>query len=358
MVQMSSSATPITSAVVGCGAISFEHLAYLADSNLTTLVATCDSSSASADFAKSQYRAGQSFTDFNTMMASCHPTVVHVLTPPHTHRALIEQCLNAGSHVVCEKPMTATFAETDALLTMAANSNRVLIESRNLLYNDPIIAIDQLVAAGKLGDVREVEILLSLDLVSGRFGDLNLHGAGVQLPGGAVHDFLPHLAYLLLHFFGDIDHVDRVKGSLTNASGNSRIGFDQLDALVTAGKLRGRLRLASDLKPDTFRVAVRGTLASVETDLYNPFLRLEGGINTGKRAPIEQFISGVKLSAAGAMNFKNKVLQHGGYHGMPRMLDAVYQSIATGSAPPITQRNIRATALLVDQLVQLGQEHS
>lgn len=345
----------LRAAVIGCGAISAEHLTHLGAAPDVELVGVCDASAASARFAQERYGARAAFTDAATMLAETTPDVVHVLTPPHTHIALVEQCLAAGAHVVCEKPMTATAADTAALLDRAAAAGRTLVESRNLLWNDPILAIDGLVAAGRLGEVREVDVLMSLDLTGGRFGDVNLSGPGVVLPGGAVHDFLPHLAYLFLHFAGEGAALGRVAGVLANASGNPRVGYDRLDALVEAGACRGRLRVASDLKPDVFRVAVRGTKGGVETDLYNPFLRVEGGANVGKRAPIEQVLSGTRLAVAGFTNFRDKVLQHGTYHGMPRMLDAVYTAIADGAAAPITPAQLIATAHLVDRLVALGE---
>ena len=111
--------------------------------------------------------------------------------------------------------------------------------------------------------------LLSLDFLGGPFGDLNLAGPAVRLPGGAVHDFIPHLAYLFLSLTGATD-ADRLTGVLTNRSGNTRAGFDFLDALVEAGETRGRLRIATDTAPDAFRVIVRGSAATADRSSIMP----------------------------------------------------------------------------------------
>jgi predicted dehydrogenase len=350
---MTAASPRLRAAVIGCGAIAHEHLGYLASSPRIELVAVCDASNATASFMRERFHARAWFTDAGAMLSEARPEVVHVLTPPQSHATLVRMSLEAGAHVICEKPMTGAAAETEALLTEARQRGRVLIESRNLLFNDGAIAIDRLVKDGRLGSVREVDILLSLDLTAGQFGDLNLSGAGVQLPAGAVHDFLPHLAYLFLHFGGSAD-VDRISGFLENRSGNARVGFDHLDALIEAGETRGRLRIASDVAPPAFRLIVRGTERSVETDFYNPFLRIEGGANVGKRAPLEQIGSGIKLARAGVRNFFDKVRQHGTYHGMPRMLDAIYAALQAGDKPPITAADMLATARLIDRIVALG----
>jgi predicted dehydrogenase len=287
------------------------------------------------------------------MIAVVKPDVVHVLTPPQTHGALVRQSLEANAHVICEKPLAPTLSETEQLLALAETRRLHLIESRNLLFNDAVLKFDEIIAAGQVGNVREIEILLALNLPDGPFGDLNLSSPGLVLPGGAVHDFLPHLTYLFLHFAKDEQFRD-VRGWLENRSGNARVGYDHMDALVHAGPVRGRLRVASDLAPDGFRLFVRGTAGTLETDLYNPFLRYEGGRNIGKRAPLEQIRSGASLFRSGIRNFRDKVAQHGTYHGMPRMLDAIYGGILGGEGPPILPRHIRQGARLVDALVALA----
>lgn len=343
---------PLKAAVIGCGGIANEHLPFLAKSPLTELVGVCDTSRASAMFAQQRFQAQGWFLNAEEMLATAKPDVVHVLTPPQSHRPLVSLCLNAGAHVVCEKPMTASASETAELLALARQQGKWLIESRNLLFNDIVLKIDRLLDDGTLGEVKEIDLLLSLDLNAGPFGDLNLEGPGVQLPGGAVHDFLPHLAYLFLHFAGEAK-LDAVHGVLENRSGNARVDYDHLDALVMAGSCRGRLRIASDLKPDMFRLVVRGTRAVVESDFYNPFLRIQRAGDSGKMAPFEQIRSGMSLARAGVGNLRDKVLQHGTYHGLPRMLEAIYQALHDGQDSPIGATDIAATAELVDQLIGL-----
>ncbi len=344
---------PFKVAVIGCGGIANEHLPFLASSPLVTLVGVCDTSKATADFARKRFGAEGCFTDAAEMLAMAKPEIVHVLTPPQSHTSLVSLCLNSGAHVICEKPMTPTANETVGLLALAKEKGKLLIESRNLLFNDVVLKMDQLIANGKLGQVREIDVLLSLDLNAGPFGDLNLEGPGVALPGGAVQDFLPHLAYLFLHFAACTQPVDQVCGTLENRSGNARVGFDHLDALVMAGPCRGRLRIASDLKPDMFRLIVRGTMAAVETDFYSPFMRIQRSSDSGKMAPFEQIRSGLSLAGAGFGHLRDKVLQHGTYHGLPRMLQAFYQALAEGRDPPVTPSDIIATSALVDRLIGL-----
>ena len=348
-----SDGAPLRAAVVGCGAIAYEHLPCIANSPQALLVAVCDQSAALANAAAEKFGTKAAFVDVSAMLGDAKPDVVHVLTPPHTHDAIVREILAAGSHVICEKPMTGTEKESASLLDAAAAASRVLQESRNLLYNDPVIALQTLIAQGRLGRVVECEVLLSLDFLGGPFGDLNLSGPAVRLPGGAVHDFIPHLVYLFLKL-GQATEASKVTGVLTNRSGNRRAGFDFLDALVEANGVRGRLRIATDTAPDAFRVIVRGTAATAETDLYKPFMRIEGAPNAGKRAPFGQVAGGIGLVKAGVVGLRNKIMQHGTMHGLPRMIEAIYEAIRQGTPPPFSREDMLATARLTDRLVALG----
>ncbi len=167
-----------------------------------------------------------------------------------------------------------------------------------------------------------------------------------------MHDFLPHLVYLFQALTG-VGEADRVMGEYSNRSGNARAGYDFCDVLLRAGPVRGRLRVATDVEPSAFRVILRGTEGSVETDLYNPFLRFEGDPHTGKTYPLGQVRAGLALARSGLSNLRNKIGQHGTTHGLPRMLAAVYAAIREGRAPPITPEEMLATAKLTDQILAL-----
>src|SRR5438105_3134887 len=123
-VKMEGHNTLLRVGVIGCGTISYEHLPFLGSADSIHLVGVCDFSKASAEFAKRRFRADEAFFDARDMLEKAKPEVVHVLTPPHTHRELVALCLKAGAHVICEKPMTGSAVETMDLLEQAAANQR------------------------------------------------------------------------------------------------------------------------------------------------------------------------------------------------------------------------------------------
>lgn len=343
---------PLKCGIIGCGAIAHEHVRFIRDSPRAEFVAAVDRSPATAGFFRDHYGAQAAYCDAAEMFAAGPLDVVHVLTPPHTHGALVRMALDAGCHVVCEKPMAVTETETDDLLAHAALRQRLLVESNNTLWNTNVMAMRRVIERGDVGEVREVEIAIALDILSGPFGDLNLGSEPIPLPAGAVHDFLPHMCGLFLHLAG-VNEVDRVLGRLACLSGNPRVKYDYLDCSLQAGAVRGWLRFATDVKPAAFRLTVRGTKGSVETDQYNPFLRITGGKYEGKLASFDLIRAGKGMIASGFRNFYDKIGGVTPYHGLVRMLDGLYAAIQEGGPSPVTPQAIKATARLVERVAAL-----
>lgn len=350
--------------VVGCGAIAWphlEHLGRLAGARRLEIVGLCDQSLATARFAAERAEVETVCTDVDELLDRTAPDAVHVLTPPHTHELLSLRCLEAGAHVLCEKPATPDRAALERVLAAADAAGRRFIESQNLRWNDPVRAIHTAIEQGQLGDVRDIDLLLALDLAGGPLGAPGLEGPAVRLPGGAVHDLLPHLAYLFTHLAGsDVERraaehpgdVD-VVGRLRNDSGNNRLVFDQLDALIDAPPVRGRIRVAGDVRPDGFRLVVRGTAGAIETDLYHPYLRTEAGSAIGVRSAVAPISGGARLAWSGVTGFVDKVRRHDVFHGLGRLLDAWYAALDHDDPAPVSPVMMRACASLSERLVEL-----
>lgn len=360
---------PVRAAVVGLGDISQEHLAYLSGrtqvgdvSTKVCLAAVCDLSPAATRYAASTYGASASYTELERLLADEHPDVVHVLTPPASHRPIVSTCLEAGAHVICEKPITATRRELDELLRVADAHDRWLMESHNYRFNPAIVRIREAIDSGELGAIREVEIRISLPVTdaSGRFGDPNLPSPIHEMPAGVIHDFTTHFAYLLLHLARAVA-FDLVTAHWNNHAGISFFRYDDLDATLIGagpdGAVHARLRFDARCAPDTFTVVVRGSDGFAETDLFQPHLRLVGPRPGGQKlAPIvNHLVNGANLMGAGFRNFGQKLLQVGPYEGLHRMLDATYEALIHDEPPPITPEEMTAASHLVDRLLAASQ---
>ncbi|ACK73636.1 oxidoreductase domain protein [Gloeothece citriformis PCC 7424] len=345
----------LKAAVIGTGAISKEHLSFLAKSNLAHLVGVCDLSLASAKYAAQKFGADALYTDYHQMLEEAKPDVIHILTPPQSHKPIATDCLKAGIHVICEKPITLSYDDFKDLWSTAQAHNVYLIEDHNYRYNTPILAIEKLIKDDVLGEVQDVEVRMSLAIRDGGlYADENLPNPGHKLPAGIIHDFITHLSYLALRFMPE---VEEVKAAWRNLGGGNLFKYDDLDAFLMAGSVHGRIRFSSYTKPDCFEVIVRGSKGYAQTDLYQPYLRCVIPRKGGKQLSplINHFVNGWDLMNDSVRNFRRKIMQQTPYEGLHRLLEITYQSLIDGKEPPITFEDMARTSRLIEAL--LAQEN-
>ena len=361
---------PLRAAVIGSGGISKEHLSYLSGRTSSArsgigptagrirVVGVCDLSPVAARYGAEQFGADAAYTDVGEMLDAATPDVVHVLTPPQTHVAIATQCLEAGVHVICEKPITATAPELEELLAVAEANDRVLTESHNYRFNRGVAELRSALDNGQLGHVREVEVRIALPVTDpgGRFGDKNLPSPIHQMPAGVIHDFTTHFTSVLLHLTGPVS-FDRIAAAWSNHSNDPLFRYDNLDAVLIGagqdGPIHGRLRFDADTGPDTFTVTVRGTTGWAQTDLFQPYNRTVAPRPGGSQlSPIvNHVVNGASLMNDGIRNVGRKILQQTPYEGLHKMLDLTYGALISGGPLPVTPADMLDASRLVDRLL-------
>ena len=349
---------PMTVGVVGTGGIAKAHLDYLHASPRTRLVGVADLSAASANYAAKRWSAENSYTSHRELLDEAAPQVLHVLTPPWTHRQIVEDAIRAGAHVICEKPLALTGEEFDGLHALAERHGRWLLEDQNYRWNDPVLQLQEAVRDGRLGRVREVEVRMALRLRDGGvFADRHLRSPAHDLPAGPIHDLLPHLVYLGLLFLPAAVRPERVSAFWSNHGGDDGMWrWDDLDATVIAGDGHLRLRFSASTRPESFSIVVRGDLGEASTDIFQPYLSVNALRPVGQQlTPIfNHMANGVQLARSGVRNLTQKLLQHTTLHGLDRFLEVTYAALQTGGPPPLSYGDMRDTARLIDTLLLEG----
>lgn len=343
---------PVRAAVIGTGRISEEHLRFLNDDRRVHLAAVCDVSPSLANYAASRFHAAAAYTDPERMLKEVHPDVVHVLTPPHTHVWLVDECVDAGAHVIVEKPVTPTHAEFCDLWCRAAARGRRIIEDHNYRFNKPVRQIEQLVRDGELGEIREVDVRLALNLraAGGRYADANLPHPSHRLPGGIIHEFITHLSYLALRF---LPSFERVTAAWSNHGDSGPFRYDDLDALVIGGSVHARLRFTCQTAPESFCLTVRGTRGWAETDLFHPYLRIvRSRPLLGPAGPLaNRMENGIRLFGSGLRGFRDKLMRETPYEGLRTFLARTYDSFHAGTEPPVGYADMDGASRLVEALL-------
>lgn len=117
---------PLRAAIIGTGAIANAHAAALAATPDAELVAVVDRDPALARAFAERWGDPATFDSLDALLASGTVDVLHVCTPPGVHAGQAIAALDAGLHVVCEKPAALSLDELDAMTDAAARNDRRL----------------------------------------------------------------------------------------------------------------------------------------------------------------------------------------------------------------------------------------
>jgi predicted dehydrogenase len=96
----------------------------------------------------------RAYASLDELLADDRVEVVHVTSPNHLHHAHASAVLAAGRHIVCEKPLAMTSAESADLVGLAARSDRVAAVNFNIRFYPLNQHLRAAVASGELGEVR------------------------------------------------------------------------------------------------------------------------------------------------------------------------------------------------------------
>ena len=142
--------------IVGCGGIANgKHMPALSRIPEVEMVAFCDIIEERAQKAAKQYGTEDAkvYTDYKELLADDSIEVVHVLTPNREHCAITVDALEAGKHVMCEKPMAKTAADARKMLDAAKRTGKKLTIGYQNRYRDDSMFLKKACERGDLGEI-------------------------------------------------------------------------------------------------------------------------------------------------------------------------------------------------------------
>ena len=139
--------------VIGCGAIAQRrHLPECAANPASKLVALADPVAERVEELAKKYGA-KAFLNYKDMLASADIDAVVVAGPNATHASMSIEALEAGKHVLCEKPMATTREDAKAMMTAAQKAKKYLMIGLNQRLMPPHVRAKELLKSGRLGKV-------------------------------------------------------------------------------------------------------------------------------------------------------------------------------------------------------------
>ena len=340
--------------VVGVGSIATLHIqAYLNNPNVE-LYAFCDINEERLQKMAEQYHVEKTFTDVKDMVALPELDMVSVCTWNSAHAPCTIAALQAGKHVLCEKPMATTAEEARAMQEEARKSGKLLMIGFVRRFGNDCTVVKDFIDGGYFGEMyyTKATYLRRHGNPGGWFGDKSRSG------GGPLIDLGVHVIDLVRYLLGNPQPVSvygatfqkllnrpNIKGSEGYASiSKSSDDICDVEDLATAmirfdngAVLQIEASFSLNIDKDQGTIQLFGTKAGARLD---PELTLYTEMN--------DYLADVRLAAPTALSFDGlfqKEIDH--YvscvaEGVPcrapaedgvalmRILDAVYESARTG----------------------------
>lgn len=187
------------------------HLNEMVKAGMTP-VAVAEIDTSRLKVAEEDFPGIETYSSVSAMLKKSDVNLITIITPHNTHAKIATQCLNAGRHVVVEKPLAITTAECDRMIA-AAKKNKVVISTyHNRHWDGCILNAVKMIRDKKLiGDVFRIECHMGN---WGQPGDW--WRTSKTISGGILYDWGVHLLEYALQL---------MDGKVTEVSGYARKGF-------------------------------------------------------------------------------------------------------------------------------------
>ena len=240
-------------------------------------VAARDASRAQAFAAK--HGIAKAYNSYEALIADPDLDAVYNPLPNGLHGKWTRAALDAGKHVLCEKPFTANAAEAREVAELAAKSDRVVMEALHYRYHPCASRIEEILASGELGKLERVEAHWCFWMP--KFSDIRYD---YSLAGGALMDLGCYAVDIVRRFGGSTPEV---------VSAQAKLRGPEVDRAMTAelrfaGGHTGRVHCSMwSIDPPRFTAKVVGDRGELRLNPLMPFQRFSVRSTNGKR--VENF---------------------------------------------------------------------
>ncbi len=242
--------------IIGCGKIAHKFAEALNGANgCTSYAAAARDSKRAADFA-SKWGFTKSYGSYREMVQDKEVDIVYVATPHSYHYAHVKLCLEAGKHVLCEKPFTVNAEQLKILIKLAVDRNLFLMEALWSRFLPGMTKAKELVEQGVIGEVVLTEADFGLNFPY----DPKQRLFNPLLAGGALLDLGIYPLFLSLHLFGKPEVLKA--HSLLDKN-----GIDLTTSIITQSNSGAVCSLSSTVRANTpIRAKIIGTKGKIEFD--------------------------------------------------------------------------------------------
>ena len=198
-----------TIALIGCGRISFKHIeAFVNNKDKLKLTAICDPVKERTLEKENEYKKMipdaeiSLYTDYKEMLERQKCDIVTIASESGNHPEIAVNCLEAGCHVICEKPMALSVKDADKMICAAKKNNRKLAVCFQNRFNAPVQKLRKALDAGRFGRIMHGMIQIRWNRNEAYYAEAPWRGTWEQ-DGGTLMNQCTHGIDLLQWMLGE-----------------------------------------------------------------------------------------------------------------------------------------------------------
>lgn len=193
--------------IVGCGQMGRWHLDAYKRNPHVELVAFADTTRAHAESFAGE-TAGRAYRSHEEMIANERLDGVSVCTLPSTHREVALDLLDAGIHVLCEKPLAISAAQAREMVAKAQAKNRLLLTAFKFRFFEEVGKAREMIQKGSVGRILHFRLMFGgyMPMADKWYARRDLAGGGIIMDNG------PHAMDLIRYLLGDIQGISARAG--------------------------------------------------------------------------------------------------------------------------------------------------
>lgn len=301
--------------------------------------------------AKVIYPEVEIIRNFEDLLKKEDIELVIISSPNHLHFDQAKKALQAGKHVIVEKPITPTSEEVLQLMEIAKKCNKKLLPYHNLRWNGDAKTIKKIINDNLLGEVHDYESHFDRYVP---IYNKNTWKYQNTIAGGTLYDLGVHLIDQAVDIFGKPDSVfcrlfKQREGSVVDDSFDLKLIYPKLNVSLKAGVF---------VKEQGPRISIhgkKGSFIKYGIDPQEAILRAGGmpiGENWGKQSEEEWGILNTEING---INYRGKVETFpGNYHGY---FDNIYSAIVDNTTPLVTPEQAFVNILIIEKAIESNKKN-
>ncbi len=213
--------------VIGYGGMGGWHVGHALKSDVVHLNGIYDIDPKKSELAES--RGIHAYASYEEVLADPTVDMVTVAIPNDVHREVVIKALEAGKNVICEKPVTLSTPDLEAMIAAANKAGKVFSVHQNRRFDVDFLAMRQIYNSGEIGEIFNIE-----SRIHGSRGIPSDWRGMKQYGGGMVYDWGIHLIDQILQIIPD--KIDTVFCRLDNLTNDEVDDGFKLELMFETGK--------------------------------------------------------------------------------------------------------------------------